>query len=92
MAGAVLDPVFNVHIFEKTHTAYQRSLIYVSDADRVFWWDGQEWGIEGLNKDTWVYVYLQQMKVRMEDQPYPSYLLCKWDDLRIAMMVPPQVP
>nr|WAS28157.1 MAG: polymerase [Chuviridae sp.] len=91
VAGAVLDAVFGVSIFEKTHTAYQRSLVYVPDADRVYSWDGQEGGIEGLNQDTWVYVYLQQMKVCMEGQPYPYFLLCKGDDLRIAMMIPPDV-
>lgn len=60
------------------------------DADRVYWWDGQQGGIQGLNQDTWVYVYIHHMKVCMEGPPYPHYILCKGDDLRIAIMVPPE--
>ncbi|AJG39044.1 polymerase [Changping Tick Virus 2] len=91
VAEAVLDASYGVKIFKKTHTAYERSFIYMPDADQVYSWDGQLGGIEGLNQDTWVYVYLQQMKVCMEGLPYPYYLLCKGDDLRVAIMVPPEV-
>ncbi|AIY53910.1 polymerase [Suffolk virus] len=86
---AVLDAAYGVPIFSKTHEAYQRSFIYVPDADEVYSWDGQLGGIEGLNQDTWVLTYIHQIKVCMEDHPYPYYILCKGDDLRIAVMVPP---
>nr|WAS28062.1 MAG: polymerase [Lesnoe mivirus] len=86
---AVLDAAYDVPIFSKTHEAYQRSFVYVPDADEVYSWDGQQGGIEGLNQDTWVLTYIHQIKVCMEDHPYPYYILCKGDDLRIAVMVPP---
>lgn len=91
VAGAVLDKVFGVPLFSKTHTAYERALIYVPDADRIVYWNGQDGGMEGLNQDTWVFVYIHQIKVCMEGQPYPYFILCKGDDLRIAMMIPPEV-
>nr|QYW06809.1 MAG: RNA-dependent RNA polymerase [Hebei mivirus 3] len=90
VASAVLDAVYDTRIFSKTHEAYQRSLVYVPDADDVYFWDGQEGGIEGLNQDTWVFTYIHQMKVCMEHHPYPYYILCKGDDLRIAVMIPPE--
>nr|UYL95478.1 MAG: polymerase [Nanning Chuvi tick virus 2] len=91
VAAAVLDAAYDVDIFQKTHLAYEKSFVYMPDADQVYSWDGQLGGIEGLNQDTWVYIYLQQMKVCMEGLPYPYYLLCKGDDLRVAVMVPPEV-
>ncbi|QGW51122.1 polymerase [Karukera tick virus] len=91
VANAVLDSAYGTKIFQKTHLAYEKSFIYVPDADKIYYWDGQLGGIEGLNQDTWVYIYLQQMKVCMEGLPYPYYLLCKGDDLRVSIMVPPEV-
>nr|WPD94719.1 polymerase [Mivirus sp.] len=91
VADAVLDSAYGTKIFQKTHLAYEKSFIYVPDADKIYYWDGQLGGIEGLNQDTWVYVYLQQMKVCLEGLPYPYYLLCKGDDLRVSIMVPPEV-
>nr|WAS28007.1 MAG: polymerase [Bole Tick Virus 3] len=91
VAGAVLDRVFGVDLFSKTHTAYEKATVYVPDADRVIYWSGQDGGVEGLNQDTWVFVYIHQIKVCMEGLPYPYFILCKGDDLRIAMMIPPEV-
>nr|QKK82916.1 RNA-dependent RNA polymerase [Umea virus] len=89
VAVAVLDKVFAVPIFSKTHEAYEHSFIIMPDVEEVYYWDGQKGGIEGLNQDTWVHVYIQQMKVCVEKHPYPYYILCKGDDLRIAVMIPP---
>lgn len=85
-----LDRLYNVPVFSKTQEAYQRSFVYMPDVDRCYHWDGQLGGIEGLNQDTWVYTYLAQIKVCMAATPYPYFILCKGDDLRVAVLVPPQ--
>ncbi|AYP67566.1 RNA-dependent RNA polymerase [Genoa virus] len=89
VAEAVLDNVFDVPVFSKTHQAYEKSFVYNPDIEEVIYWDGQLGGIEGLNQDTWVFVYVHQIKVCLEKHPYPYYILCKGDDLRVAIMVPP---
>lgn len=68
--------------------AYQRSLVYVPDGKTGYYWQGQDGGIEGLNQDTWVIVYIAQIKTALEGIPYPYHILCKGDDLRIALAVP----
>ncbi|AJG39070.1 polymerase [Wuhan louse fly virus 6] len=84
-----LDRFYDVDLWSKTQTAYERSFIYVPDVERMYSWDGQAGGIEGLNQYTWVYAYIHQMKVCLRDQPYPYYILCKGDDLRVAVLVAP---
>lgn len=91
LMAQTLDNIYDVPIFSKTHQAYQHSFIYVPDAAKCYWWDGQEGGIEGLNQDTWVITYISQIKVCMERYPYPYHILCKGDDLRVAILVPPQM-
>ncbi|QMP82301.1 RNA-dependent RNA polymerase, partial [dermapteran chu-related virus 142] len=91
LMSQTLDAIFDTPIFSKTHQAYQKSFIYMPDAGRVYWWDGQEGGIEGLNQDTWVVTYISQIKVCMEKFQYPYHILCKGDDLRVAVLIPPQV-
>ncbi|ANC97697.1 L [Lonestar tick chuvirus 1] len=89
--AAVLDNVYNVKIFSRTHEAFEMSFVYMPDGLTTYSWDGQLGGIEGLQQYTWVFVYVHHVKVCMEQHPYPFYILCKGDDLRIAVMVPPQV-
>lgn len=91
IAAKVLDSAYDVHIFEKTQTAFEMSFIYMPDGEKNRYWEGQLGGIEGLQQYTWVFVYIHHIKVCMEEHPYPFYILCKGDDLRIAIMVPPQV-
>jgi hypothetical protein len=57
----------------------------------VYTWEGQSGGIEGLNQDTWVITYINQMKIAMKDFEYPYHLLCKGDDMRLVVLVPPGV-
>nr|UEP18257.1 MAG: RNA-dependent RNA polymerase [Chuviridae sp.] len=90
MMEETLDKFFDVPLWSKTQTAYERSFIYVPDVDKIHSWDGQAGGIEGLNQYTWVYAYIHQMKVCLRDQPYPYYILCKGDDLRVAVLVAPE--
>lgn len=86
-----LDDIFDKRIFSKTHLAYEKTFFYVPDEGQFYYWDGQSGGIEGLNQDTWVVVYLGQIKSAMKPLGYNYYVLCKGDDVRIAVLIPPIV-
>lgn len=86
-----LDKIFGTSIFGKTHLAYQQTLFYVPGFPDTYYWKGQAGGIEGLNQDTWVVVYLGQIKTALEGLGFKYHCLCKGDDLRIALAVPPHV-
>lgn len=86
-----LDRVFGENIFGKTHLAFQKTLIYVPDKSGTWSWLGQEGGIEGLNQDTWVVVYLGQIKSALEKFSYPYHVFCKGDDVRISFAIPCKV-
>jgi len=86
-----LDRIYNIKLFSRTHEAYENSFVYVPDVGQTYYWNGQKGGIEGLNQDTWVLVYIHQIKVCLADFPYPYHILCKGDDLRVAVLIPPQV-
>ncbi|AUW34382.1 L [Blacklegged tick chuvirus 2] len=89
VAKETLDRLFGTNLFCKTHEAYQNTLIYVPDETHTWFWEGQEGGIEGLNQDTWVWVYINQIKVALEEVDVRYHLLCKGDDLRVVILVPP---
>nr|QVG74756.1 polymerase [Chuviridae sp.] len=91
MMEETLDALHGVKFWNKTQTAYEQSYIYMPDVDKIHAWEGQAGGIEGLNQYTWVYAYIHQMKVCMREQPYPYYILCKGDDLRLAVLVSPEL-
>lgn len=84
-----LDKVFNTKIFQKTHLAFEKSLIVVPDEEETYWWDGQAGGIEGLNQDTWVVAYLGQIKTALEPLGFRYHVLCKGDDVRILVFISP---
>ncbi|APG78716.1 RNA-dependent RNA polymerase [Hubei chuvirus-like virus 1] len=86
-----LDDIFGVKIFSKTHLAFEKSFIYVPDGLDFYYWDGQAGGIEGLNQDTWVVAYLGQIKTAMKALGFNYYVLCKGDDVRLAVLIPPLV-
>jgi hypothetical protein len=86
-----LDRVFQTSIFSKTQQAYEKTLFYIEDHDKYFWWEGQAGGIEGLNQDTWVVVYLAMIHTALRSIGIPYFVLEKGDDVRIVLLVPPQV-
>lgn len=59
--------------------------MYVPDGPRGFYWDGQGREIEGLNQETWVVVHTGRIKIAFKGLPYPCHILCKEDDLRVAL-------
>nr|UYL95473.1 MAG: polymerase [Xining Chuvi tick virus 1] len=83
-----LDAVYDVSLFCKTQAAFEKSLVYVPDELHTTYWEGQLGGIEGLNQDTWVLVYLAQIKKAFADVRYIYHLLAKGDDLRACVPIP----
>lgn len=79
-----LDRIFDYPIFSKTH----KSLVYVPDKGGTYYWRGQAGGIEGLNQDTWVVVYIAQVKTALHRFPYKHHISCKGDDIRISFAIP----
>lgn len=91
VADAVLDKPFGTSLYWKTMKAYEHTLHYVPDEEKVTAWDGQLGGIEGLNQDTWDVVYLNQIRTAMYNENLRYHMLVKGDDLRIAVMIPPNL-
>ncbi|AJG39051.1 polymerase [Lishi spider virus 1] len=86
-----LDKVFGTKIFSKTHKAYEKTLMFVPDHGTTYSWEGQGGGIEGLNQDTWVVVYLAQIKTALDPFGYKYHIFCKGDDLRVSLAIPKTV-
>lgn len=86
-----MDKLYGTSIFGKTHKAFENTLVYIPDNVETIWWEGQKGGIEGLNQDTWVIIYLNQIRVALHQFPYKYHVLCKGDDLRIAIILPNEV-
>ncbi|QBP37027.1 putative polyprotein [Lampyris noctiluca chuvirus-like virus 1] len=84
-----LDKIFGTTIFGKTHLAYNKTFFYVPGFPSTYYWDGQAGGIEGLNQDDWVIIYLGQIKTVLDALLLKYHCLCKGDDLRIAIAIPP---
>lgn len=91
IGAEVLDKVFGSKIYERTMLAYEHTMYYVSDHDRVLHWDGQYGGIEGLNQYTWDVVYLAQIRAALEGCGFDPILFAKGDDLRAVILVPPKM-
>lgn len=86
-----LDKIFGTYIFGKTQLSFEKSFIYIPDEEGTYGWHGQRGGIEGLNQDTWVAVYIPMIHAALKDCQYKYYVLCKGDDLRVAIIIPPKV-
>lgn len=83
-----LDKIYDTTIFGKTQLAYEKTFIYIPDNDQISYWDGQKGGIEGLNQDSWVVVYIAQIKAALQNVQYKYYMICRGDDLRIIFCIP----
>lgn len=84
-----LSKIYNHNIFSRTHECYLNTHYYVPDGPtESYWWDGQGGGIEGLNQDTWVIVYIAQIKTAIHDIKLKYHILCKGDDFRLAVLIP----
>ncbi|AJG39074.1 polymerase [Wuhan Mosquito Virus 8] len=83
-----LDKIYGTNIFSKTHLAYNKTLYYVPDESGTYYWYGQDGGIEGLNQDTWVVVYISQIKTAFSGMAIRYTVLCKGDDCRVVLSIP----
>nr|UYE93852.1 MAG: RNA-dependent RNA polymerase [Hattula chuvirus] len=83
-----LDKIYGTRVFGRTHEKYKNTLFYVPDGDYTYFWEGQDGGIEGLNQDTWVIVYISQIKTALSGMDLKYHILCKGDDLRLAVLIP----
>lgn len=83
----ILDKIFDMPIFSKTHKHYEKSLVYIPDDRYELWWEGQMRGIEGLNEDTWMITYLGQIKYAFQGLVGKFHLLAKKNDLRAAIPI-----
>ncbi|API61887.1 RNA-directed RNA polymerase [Mos8Chu0 chuvirus] len=86
--ASTLDRIYDTKVFGRTHEKYQKTLFYVPDGDVTYFWEGQDGGVEGLNQDSWVVVYIGQIKTALSGYDLKYHVLCKGDDLRIAVLIP----
>lgn len=75
----------------KTHLACQNTLFYIPGVIEDLYWEGQQGGIEGLDQDTWVWVYINQIKTAMLGYDVHYHVFCKGDDFRITVISPRQL-
>jgi hypothetical protein len=83
-----LSRVFDNDIFSRTHEMYLNTYYYVPDGKVSYHWDGQAGGIEGLNQDSWVIIYIAQIKTCITNLNLKFHILCKGDDFRLAVLIP----
>nr|WPV62259.1 MAG: RNA-dependent RNA polymerase [Wufeng shrew chuvirus 2] len=87
-ASHTIDPLHGTNQFKKTHKAYEASRIYVPDENGFYYWDGQKGGVEGLNQNQWVTLFIYEMKWAFRDTPYPYFQIVHGDDYRAVIAVP----
>lgn len=84
-----LSNIFGNDVMHRIHEGYEKSLYMIPDGDNTYHWDGQQGGIDGLNQYAWVWVYINQIKYAMKDLPVKYHMLCKGDDMRLAILIHP---
>ncbi|APG78831.1 RNA-dependent RNA polymerase [Wenling chuvirus-like virus 2] len=86
-----LSRIMGHDVMHRIHEGYEKSLFIIPDGDVTFHWEGQQGGIDGLNQYAWVWVYVNQIKYAMKDLPFKFHMLCKGDDMRLAVMIHPSM-
>lgn len=86
------DKMYNTKIFGRTQERFENMLFYVPDGSKTYSWDGQNGGIEGQNQDSWVEIYINQIKVAIYGLDYKYHVLCKGDDFRLSIIIPDNDP
>lgn len=84
-----LSNIFGNNVMHRIHEGYEKSLYMIPDGDNTYHWEGQQGGIDGLNQYAWVWVYVNQIKYAMKDLPVKYHMLCKGDDMRLAILIHP---
>lgn len=86
--GKVLDQIHGTSVFEKTHRLYEHTVVVNKGPDTLRGWEGQLGGIEGLNQDTWVIVYLSQMHAIFSKLQYRYHFMDMGDNFIVKLAVP----
>jgi len=92
VAPVLRETVSNImgnDLLHKVHKAYEYTKFIIPDGEVTFHWDGQAGGIDGLNQYAWVWVYINQIKFAMRGIPVKYHMLCKGDDMRLAILIQP---
>lgn len=84
----ILDRWFGTNIYGKTMQAYEESLIYLREENFTRYWEGQLGGIEGLNQDTWSFLFLGGIKHALDEAGFKYQVTVKGDDVRAVIAVP----
>ncbi|QKN84395.1 RNA dependent RNA polymerase [Rice Mononega-like virus] len=85
--AGILDKYYGTNIYGSTMEYYQNTLFYLNDPEGCYYYRGTNGGIEGLNQYTWLFVYINQIHTALETLNRPYHVLCKGDDLRVAIMI-----
>jgi len=84
----VLDASTGSNLFSRAHESFEHSLVYNTGPEKTLYWEGQTGGIEGLQQEAWMIVYIEQLRYALRDCAYRYDILCKGDDVRIRFLVP----
>lgn len=86
-----VSKIFGNDVMHRIHEAYEKTLFMIPDGDVTYHWNGQQGGIDGLNQYAWVWVYINQIKYAMKDLPVKYHMFCKGDDMRLAVLIRPEL-
>lgn len=92
LAHDLLDAYYGTeNFFCKTQNAYQQGLFYIpkQDGSGSYMWEGQEGGVEGLNQDTWMMMYIPQMRYALSNFQAHIFVMAYGDDYKAALLIPP---
>ncbi|APG78770.1 RNA-dependent RNA polymerase [Sanxia atyid shrimp virus 4] len=92
IAHDILDKYYQTgDFFGKTQLAYEHGLFYIpkQDGSGAYHWEGQLGGVEGLNQDTWMMVYIPQMRLALHEFQAHMFVMAYGDDYKAALLIPP---
>lgn len=84
----ILDRWFGTNLYGKTMQAFENSLFYLREEGYTRHWNGQLGGIEGLNQDTWSFLFLGGVKHALDEAGFKYQVTVKGDDVRAVIAVP----
>lgn len=84
----ILDRWFGTKIYGKTMRAFEESLVYLREENYTRYWEGQLGGIEGLNQDTWSFIFLGGVKHALDEAGFKYQVTVKGDDVRAVIAIP----
>lgn len=86
--SALLDPWYNVDYYSNIMKGFENTFFYHTDDTKIYSWDGQEGGIEGLAQYSWETVFVGMITQVLHQLGYPFQMLSNGDDCRLAVAIP----